>query len=140
MRLHTPASPQENRQIAEWAAKELGVTFAEPFLALAVVDVRPEIIGAVVLNNYDGHNIDLSGVGEGAFTPAVVRHLARYVFNERGCARVTLKTKRSNSRARKLLGKHFTYEATLKRGFGSEDALLFRMLRDECPWLGKLNG
>lgn len=140
MRLVTPQSPEQNREFATYAAKELGVTFSEPCLAMAIVDHRQVIIGAVVLNNFDGNNVDLSGVGIGAFTPSVVRGLARYVFIERGCSRVTLKTRRSNKTARKILGKHFHYETTLRLGFGSEDALQFRMCRDECPWLEKLNG
>lgn len=138
--LVTPSTPEDNRGIATWAAKELGVTFAEPFLSLGVYDARRVIIGAIVLNNYDGHNVDMSGTGVGAFTPSVVRSIANYIFNELGCCRITLKTRRSNRKARKLLGRHFVYEATLKRGFGDEDALQFRMCRDECPWLGAKNG
>ncbi len=141
MRLVAPDGAEQSRHFANFAAQELGVTFAEPFLAFAVVDARPVVIGAIVMNNYDGNNIDLSGVGLGAFTPSVVRGLADYVFHKLGCSRVTLKTRRSNKVARKLLGKHFHFEATLKGGFGSEDAFQFRMCRDECPWLkDKPNG
>src|SRR6185295_7463861 len=100
--LMNPDGAEQNRAFAEWAAKQLGVTFAEPFLCMAIVDGRSSLIGAVVLNNYDGHNVDLSGVGEGAFTPSVVRSLASHVFNQLGCSRVTLKTRRSNKTARKL--------------------------------------
>lgn len=135
MQLLAPETPDQNRSFAEWAAQQLEVTFAEPFLCMAIVDARPHIIGAVVLNNFDGHNIDLSGIGEGAFTPRVVRSLASHVFNVLGCSRVTLKTRRSNKLARKLLTKHFKFEAYLKKGFGNEDAIQYRMCRDECPWL-----
>lgn len=140
MNLIAPHDPQQNREFAEWAAKELNVTFSEPFLAYAIVDARTVIIGAVVLNNYDGFNVDLSGVGEGAFTPRIVRSIASHVFDELKCARITLKTRRSNKVARKLLGRHFKFEVTLRHGFGTEDAFQFRMCRDECPWLEKKHG
>ena len=130
MRLVVPQSSDQNREFATWAAKELDVTFAEPFLAMAVVDARPVIVGAVVLNNYDGHNIDLSGVGVGAFTPSIVRHLARYVFNERGCSCVTMKTKGSNKKTKKLLAKHFRYVGFLPKGYGQDDAVLYCATRE----------
>lgn len=140
--LVAPKTPDENRAIAEWAAKQIGVTFAEPFLSFGVYDGRGVLIGAVVFNNYDGFNVDLSGAGEGAFTPSVVRAISKYVFDDLGCCRVTLKTRRSNRTVRKLLGKHFRYESTKRWGFGvGDDALVFRMCRDECSWLGaNLNG
>lgn len=140
MRLLSPDGADQNRSFAEWTAKQLGVSFSEPFLCMAIVDGRSSMIGGVVLNNFDGHNIDLSGAGEGAFTPSIVRSLASHVFKELGCSRVTLKTRRSNKTARKLLGRHFKFEATLKHGFGTEDAFQFRMCRDECPWLKEKHG
>lgn len=133
--LVSPDGAEQNRAFADWAAKQLNVSFAEPFLCMAVVDGKSNLIGAVVLNNYDGNNVDLSAVGEGAFAPSIVRELSAYVFRKLGCSRVTLKTRRSNKTARKILGRHFKFEATLKSGFGTEDAYQFRMCRDECPWL-----
>lgn len=140
MRLYVPRDERENEQIAAWLGGELKVTFAPPYMALASVDARGVIIGAIVLNNFDGANIDLTGAGQGAFMPKIVRGIARYVFNQLGCYRVTLKTRRSNKAARKLLNRHFKYEATLRHWFGMEDAFQFRMCRDECPWLGAING
>ena len=140
MRLHVPQSDHENLRIAGWAAAELKVTFAPPYIALASVDHRNTICGVVVLNNFDGCNIDLTAVGEGAFTLSIVRQIVDYVFNRLKCSRITVKTRRSNHRVRKLLKKHSTFEAVLKHWFGDEDAFQFRMCRDECPWLGKEHG
>lgn len=140
MRLHVPTNAEENRKIAAWAGAELNETFAPPYIALASVDQRNTIIGVIVLNNYSpGGNIDLTGVGQGAFTPSIVRSIARYVFNQLNCSRVTLRTRRSNHRTRKLLKRHFIQEMALKNWFGNEDAFQFRICRDECPWLGKDN-
>jgi RimJ/RimL family protein N-acetyltransferase len=140
MRLHIPQSSEENELIAAWAAAELKVTFAPPYIALASVDHRGTIIGVAVLNNFDCSNIDVTGIGEGAFTPSVIRSLAHYIFIQLNCSRVTLRTRRSNHRARRMLAKHFKPEATLKSWFGTEDAFQFRMCRDECPWLRKEHG
>ena len=137
MKLHIPATDEENLFIAAWAAAELGVTFSSPYIALASTDHRAKIIGAAILNEYDGNNVSVSVTGEGAFTPSVVTGLARYIFVKLDCSRMTLRTRRSNHRARKLLNKHFKAEATLKNWFGNEDAFQFRMCRNECPWLRK---
>lgn len=137
MRLYIPVNDGENTVIAGWAGAELNVTFAPPYVALASIDHRNQIIGAVVLNNFDAANIDLTAVGEGAFTPSVVRQLCLYVFGKLGCSRVSFKTRRSNHKTRKLLKKHATFEAMLKNWFGDEDAFQFRLCRDECRWLRK---
>lgn len=140
MTIYSPRSEAENLRIAGFAGSELGVTFAPPYLALASIDHRGAIIGVIVLNNFDGSNIDLTGVGRGGFTPSVVRAISEHIFIRMKCSRVTMKTRRSNHRVRKLLKKHFTFEAVLKNWFGDEDAFQFRMCRDECPWLGKQDG
>lgn len=139
MRFHIPQTEQENQKIAAWAGAELRVTFAPPYIALASVDHRNTIIGVIVLNNFDGSNIDLTAVGVGGFAPSTVRHIVDYVFVKMQCSRMTLKTRRSNHRVRKILKKHFTFEAVLKNWFGNEDAFQFRMCRDECRWLRKSN-
>jgi RimJ/RimL family protein N-acetyltransferase len=138
--LHHPRNDEENRQIAAWVGAELGVTFAPPFFAVASLDHRGVIIGAVVLNNYDAANIDLTAAGEGAFTPSVVRQVCSFVFDHLGCVRITAKTRRSNHRVRKLLKKHAVFEAMLRNWFGDEDAFQFRMCRDECRFLRTQNG
>lgn len=140
MMLFSPETEQQNHIIAGWLGARLGVTFAPPYLALASLDHRGEIIGAIVLNNFDGTNIDLTGAGEGGFMPSIVRGVARYIFDQLGCARVTLRTRKSNKQTRRLLNRHFKFEVVLKSWFGNEDAYQFRMCRDECPWLEKNNG
>ncbi len=139
MRLYVPQNPEENREIAAWLGAQLEVTFSPPYLALGVLDDSGGKAGAALFNNFDCANIDLTGAGAGAFTPAIVRALARYVFVQLNCSRVTLRTRRSNRHARKLLARHFKFEVTLKNWFGEEDAFQFRMCRDECPWLERQN-
>lgn len=136
MRLLTPQTDEQKRGLAEWAAQQLGIVIPEPYIALGIVNRAGVVSGVIILNDYTLHNIEISAAGRGAFTPAVIRQLSRYVFNQLGCERVTLRTKRSNKEARKVLGRHFTFEATLSRFYGKEDAFLFRMRRDECRWLG----
>ena len=140
MYLHFPQSEEENISLAAIAGSELSVTFAPPFIALASLSEEGNIAGVVVLNNYDSCNIDLTAVGRGAFSLGVVRAICTHVFDNLGCSRITAKTRKSNKVVRRLLGRHAKFEATLKNWFGNEDALQFRMCRDECPWLEKKNG
>lgn len=143
MRLYNPATHQVNAAIAQWAGDKLGVTFFPPYLALGIVPDNignyppwSQLAGAVICADNTDANIELSVYAPGSLTPGIVRDLAHYVFVQLGKERLTLRTKRSNKRARKVLARHFKYECTAVNWFArNEDAIVFRMLRDECKWL-----
>lgn len=138
MRLIIPADAQTNEAIGSWCATKLGTAVYPPYFAVGVAKSENEPLrGALVFNQFNGHQIEMTGYGPRAFTPSVVKAAARYVFDQLGCARLSAKTKKSNVKARRLLGKHFKFEGTSPRYFGNEDALRFYMLAEDCPWLEK---
>jgi hypothetical protein len=141
MRLYYPQSEEENVSIAGIAGAQLGMTFSPPFMAMASVNDRNDIVGVVIFNNFDGANIDITAVGKGAWSPGVVKAICQYVFDQLGCARITAKTHRSNKRVCRLLAKHAKYETPLKHWYGvGKHGVQYRMSRDECPFLRKENG
>lgn len=139
MKLLIPRHHVLEAQIAMWAEDRLGQKIPWPYRALGMVtesgghgDVPLQ--GAVILTNYIGSNVDITVVGRG-WTPNVIRGICGYIFNELGCIRATLHTRKSNDRAKRILSRHFKFEAVCRNWFGDEDAVQYRMLRNECPWL-----
>jgi hypothetical protein len=140
LKLIVPPNDQTNFAIADWAGKKLGIAFYPPYYAIGVApsDTAP-MCGAVVFNDYNGHQIELTIYGPGILRPSIVRQLAHYAFVQLGCVRVTVRTKQSNTRVRKLIARRFKFECIAPRYFGTENAIVHRMLVEDCPWLERKN-
>jgi RimJ/RimL family protein N-acetyltransferase len=127
--------------VAEWAGRQLGVTFHPPFLAWGMTDNAGTLNGAIIFNDFvRGGNIEISMAGSGVMRRGVFREAARYVFGHLGCSRVTARTRRDNAVARRMLPRAgFRYEATIERYYGPDrcdDALLFKIMRtDAMRWM-----
>lgn len=90
--------------------------------------------------NYDGINI------EGAIAAAEKKRWAnrkfiercfRYVFQENGCRRMTVRVEEGNDEALKLdLGLGFVHEGTLRKASqNGKDVHILGMLKEECRWI-----
>ena len=66
----------------------------------------------------------------------VLRELAHYAFDVANCVRLTSIVREGNARSVKVtVGLGFRKEGTIRRGFnGKTNALVFGMLKSECPW------
>jgi hypothetical protein len=125
----------EDAAVVAWMERRLGVTLAPPLIARGFLtdDGRP--LAAVVFNCYTRSDIELTVVAE-RVTRGVLRYVAAYVFRQLGCRRATVRTRRRNRRAQKMaLRCGFRFESVAKHYFPDDDAVVFRMLRDECRWL-----
>lgn len=122
-------------EVAKWASGRLGFPIFPPFTALGWIDHRGRM-GGCVFNNKEAANIDLTFAMDGLMDRSVMRAIAHYVFVQMGCARVTMKTRKSNKRAiraARIAG--FKYETTLEHWYGSENGLQFKMTSEQCRWL-----
>lgn len=124
--------------VKQYIENRLGVFISEPSISLGFATsgrVRP--LCAVVLNDYTGSNIELTIVAErGGVTLGVLRYLARYIFGQLGCRRVTIRTKKRNKTVQKMALRYgFRFEAVAKHYYFDDDAVIYRMLRADCPWL-----
>ena len=109
----------------------LGVVLSPPFIGFCVQD-GGKVKGVVVINDYTGANAEMTGVGRGCWTPHVIRELARYVFRQLGCRRLTARTATSNRQAARALERlGFKREGIARQWFDGEDAILFGLLADE---------
>lgn len=123
--------------IGEYVGSRLGVTISPPFQAIGFLtdDKRP--LSAFVFNDFNSANIEMTIVAEpGGITRQVIRYVANYVFNTSKCRRLTVRTKRRNKLVLKLAPRYgFKYECIAKHYFNDDDAVVFRMLREECRFL-----
>lgn len=132
----------ESVAVAGYIERHLKIEISKPSITLGfMAGDDPNNFGrplcGVVLNEYNGSNIELTICAEKAgITLGVMRYLARYVFGQLGCRRLTVRCKRSNKHARRMAERFgFKYESVAQRFFPDDDATVLRMFKDECPWL-----
>jgi hypothetical protein len=124
--------------VAELIASHLpymrGKSFGQ-YVALGVI--RNEcLVGGVVYHNYIGHDCQVSiAVERVSFWPW--RALFDYPFGQLGCARITAVVGKRNKRSRRLvMALGFKLEGVHRKGLdGSEDAMSYGMLKEECRWI-----
>lgn len=104
------------------------------FSALALLGDRG-IMAGVIYSRWTSHDAHVTLAVVGRATPEFVFAAFDYPFNQVGLRRVSALARASNLRSIRLaqhLG--FTLEGRLRRAAGSEDILLFGLLREECRW------
>jgi len=126
-----------NGIVLDFIASYLGKPLPEPNIRFGIVDRHMVLVGAVGFTNfYRGGNIELTWVGPGTTRPAIIREIISYAFDTCGCSRISAKTRRGNTIARKILPKAgFRFEGTQRRYFGPEradDALCFVITYEEA--------
>lgn len=127
--------------VAEWVRQKIphmrNLEWESSYSAIGVIR-RGEFVGGVVFHNYRGHDIQISAAFEkGWATPATIRGLAAYPFEQLNVVRVTAITGKKNKKARRALETlGFVLEGVAKRGLdGREDAMILGLLREQCKWV-----
>jgi hypothetical protein len=123
--------------IASYIGSRLGITICEPFTALGFLTDEKRPLCAFVFNDFNHSNMEMTIVAEpGGITRQVIRYVANYVFNTSKCRRVTVRTKKRNKRVLQLAPRYgFKYECIAKHFFADDDAVVFRMLKEDCRFL-----
>ena len=139
-------------------ASETAVRFVEHHLELPFGTLNPaqgllvvqnsEPVAAVAYHNYrelsEGKTIEgsIASTSPKWATRKVLRALFDYPFQRVGVDRFQALTKMSNDEAQSfLLRVGFKSEGVMRRYWdGTEDAIVFSMLRAECKWLRKEDG
>lgn len=129
--------------VGAWVQEKVGgITFAPGmYQAMMVVNDSGDLVAAVVVSNYQGHDCQISCASEtgAAWRPHVCRAVFTYIFETLGCVRCTSITTKRNTASRGFL-EHlgFTLEGKLRRGYdGKHDALIFGLLAEECRFLAE---
>ena len=130
----------ENEAIVGFIENKLGTTFSPPFKAFGFVSDDNRPMCAFVFNDHSGSNIEMSVYAEpGGITRGVLRYVAFYVFNKSGCRRLTVRTRKRNKRVLQLAPRYgFTYESVQKHYYADDDAVVFRMLKQDCRFLDEI--
>jgi hypothetical protein len=107
----------------------------EPFRGLVVLDHKSgigNIVGAIIFNNYDQHDVHFTCVMSAPISMMDARYVARYVFGRLDCRRCTAVTSERNLAARRaLLQLGFRHEGTLRDHFDEADGFVYGLLRSE---------
>jgi hypothetical protein len=127
----------ENEAIAGFIEQKLGVKISPPYTAFGFVSDDSRPLCAVLFNDFNHANMEMTIYAEpGGVTRQVLKYLANYVFNKSQCRRLTVRTKKRNKRVLQLAPRYgFKYECIAKHFFPDDDAVVFRMLREDCRFL-----
>lgn len=125
------------REIAIWFGQIVGKPQFGPYQALGW-KANDGLRSAVLLNDYNGSNIELHMVGE--LRRPILRTCFRYAFNQLKVHRITAKPYRCAVQIRLALVRlGFEKEAEMKRYYGSssdDDAIVYRLDRHKAEkWM-----
>jgi RimJ/RimL family protein N-acetyltransferase len=107
-----------------------------PTVALGVLDRAGTLIAGVVFHGYDPFvkAMEVSCASDGARwgNREVFREVLRYSFETADCQRISAVTpRRATSPRRFLEGLGFQREGSIRRGFGTDNAIIYGLLRED---------
>lgn len=111
--------------IATWTRNRFGYSPGNYDMAIGVID-DGELIGSVLVHNYNGCDLEVSYYGPKTMDLGVLRKLGKVFIDTLGVSRITARTARNNkamTRGIKKLG--FEYEGIRKHGYGKYDAVMY---------------
>lgn len=121
--------------VAEWVAKQAhSKPPVAPYTAFGFVDRRGTLTGGCVFTGYNGDTVELSLAGRSAATRSGWAAITSYVFEQLGCVRLQMHTRRNNKRVLRMLAGRLgvRYEGVAKHYFGRKaDAVVYALTIDE---------
>jgi RimJ/RimL family protein N-acetyltransferase len=130
----------QDRDVAAWVAARIphmgaGADFG-PCAAIGVVDAAGRPLGGVVFSSFlpACRSIEVSIAADRArwLTAPLIRGIMSYPFVQLGCQRVTAITPRRAAPTRRFLDRFgFKREGVLRKGFGTDDAIIHGLLERE---------
>ncbi|MBX5089347.1 GNAT family N-acetyltransferase [Rhizobium lentis] len=123
----------EDEIVSAYVSGQTGDRYSDVLRTLGILNHEGRIIGGFVVTNYTGFGAELSIAGRGCVARDAWKALGDIVFGELGCQRLSVTTRRSNKRVRKMAPKFkFKFEGIARRFYGDEDGIVFSLLRDEA--------
>ena len=125
--------------VSNWVAARVphvGLRGFGPCVAIGIVDSNEQPIGGVVYNNYQPQygSIDIScaSITPRWLTKRMIRGIFAYPFDQLKVGRVTAVTPRKATSPRRFLEQFgFKLEGLVRRGFGTDDAVVYGLLVEE---------
>lgn len=123
----------ENEIVSAYVSGHTGDQYTDVIRSLGVLSREGRLIGGLLATNYTGHGVELSLAGYGCIRRDAWQVFGDIVFNELGCRRLSVTTRRTNKRVCRLAPRlHFKFEAVLRKYYGSEDGIHLSLLREEA--------
>lgn len=123
----------EDAIVSAYVSGQTGDQYTDVMRTLGILNDQGRIVGGFVVTNYTGYGVELSIAGRGCVSRGAWNALGDIVFRELGCQRLSVTTRRSNKRVRKMAPKFkFKFEGIARRFYGDEDGIVFSLLRDEA--------
>jgi hypothetical protein len=125
--------------VAVWCWNEFRLTPMPVNAAIGIVRSN-RLIGAAILQNWSGFNVELSYYGPQTFSAGIAKTLARYVVERFNIDRMTMRTNRKNSSILKMFQRFgFKFEGVQHRYYGPfGDAAVFVLFREDLERIGGL--
>lgn len=109
-------------QVASWAFATYKLFPTPVNMGLGIIDQNGVMVGAILLQNFNGTNIELSYYGPRTLSVGIVRSIARLVVTEFNAARLTVVTSKRNKRLMKSLQRiGFRLEGAQRYYYGHKD-------------------
>jgi RimJ/RimL family protein N-acetyltransferase len=131
----------QDERLARWVQDR--VSYAKhgfgPCVTIGRADTHGHVLGAFVFHEYRSayRSIQMSFAGEaGWLSRGFLRFVWRYPFEQMQVRRVYGCIAATNAKARETARRiGGTEEAVLRLGFGDDDLVIYRVLKEECKWL-----
>lgn len=129
----------QDAYVAAWAAQRIphiGPNGFGPCAAIGVVSEAGEVVGGAVFHGYQPHyravEISFALSDPRCLNASLIAGIMAYPFDQLHVERVTAVTPRKAASARRFLEKfNFKREGNARRGFGTDDAIIYGLLRSD---------
>src|SRR6202790_4989427 len=109
----------ENERVAAWAFETFGYFPTPVNMAIGIIHPEKGLVGAILLQNFNGTNLELSYYGANTVTAGIVKTIAKIVIHEFNASRLTVVTSKRNHRIIKALPRFgFRLEGAQRRFYG----------------------
>lgn len=126
--------------VAQWVYGQLGVEVPPVYTAFGATKDDKSLCAGAVFTDFTGSNIEVTLVAPGAFNRMLISAVCRYAFLQMKVTRLSAKTKRSNTRMRKIMPRMgWKFEGISEKYYGptkADDALRFVAFEEQArKWI-----
>ena len=135
----------DDNRVAAWIYAKYNLFKMPINRALGIVETDGTLVGGIILQNYNGINIELSYYGPYTLTPGIVRSIARIGIAEFNVGRATVITSKKNKRLMRSLQRFgWRLEGTQRCFYGQQDCtrntgVRFVMFREQIDRIAGFN-
>ena len=123
-----------SKEVAVWAGHKLGTDFRSPFFALGILDKHGHLVGAVIYNDFEFSNVEMTIIWpEGFGFRHVAKEVFAYAFDHLNCRRISLTIPEKHTETIRHAQKWGWQIEGIKRDYYSDDhAVILGLLKADC--------